>query len=254
MFGEPGQQIAYSFHEGPPGAPVILLVHGFTACRAAFQGNIAGLSRHFTVVSTELLGHGDSDAPEDKLTYSTEATCSRLLGVADELGLERFFLCGHSLGAAVAIRVALDSPERLRGLVMLNSNSAAAPPEWHAKSGPRIAELGERARAEGLAEGFDKIKPHAFAYTGTELSAKVSSFERLHELSVPTLVVAGTGDHAFMSNLPGMLEKLPSNRVRLVNLEGAGHAANLEQPEAFKAAVVDFAAELHSGEAEASNG
>ncbi len=268
MFGEPGERIAYSVHEGPASAPAMMLVHGLTASRASFLTNIEGLSRHFTVVSTELLGHGDSDSPRDKLSYRPEAACERLIGLADELGLGRFFLCGHSLGGALALRVALDQPRRLRGLIVINSNSAAGSPKWHADRGPALAELGARAVNEGmdfikrtrlypaaskrlpadaknaLATSFDEMEPHAFAHTGTELSARVSSWARLGELRVPTLVVAGTRDRLFMENLPAMLAEMPSDYVQAVELEGAGHAANLEQPAEFEAVVVAFAESL----------
>lgn len=265
MFGEPGQRIAYNVFDGPAGATTIMLVHGFTASQASFLSNIEGLRRHFTVVSTDLLGHGDSDSPLDRLAYRPEAAGARLVGLADELGLERFLLCGHSLGGALALRVALDRPQRLLGLIVINSNSAAATPKWHAERSPSLAEMGARAIVEGtefvkrtrlypaaskrlppdakaaIAASFDKMEPHAFALTGTELNTQASAFERLGELRVPTLIVAGTRDRMFMENLPAMLAQMPAEHVQTVELEGAGHAANLEQPAEFEAAVDRFA-------------
>ena len=131
-----------------------MLVHGLTASRASFLTNIEGLQRHFTIVPTDLLGHGDSDAPHEKLAYRPEAASARLLGLADELGLGRFLLCGHSLGGALTLRMALDYPDRFLGHVVINSNSAAGTPHWYAEHSPGLAQLGARALKEGM--GFVK--------------------------------------------------------------------------------------------------
>ena len=92
-----------------------------------------------------------------------------------------------------------------------------------------------------LAAGFEKMQPHSFALTATELSSRSSSFDRLGDLSIPALIVAGTRDKMFMEHLPGMLAQMPPDLVETVKLEGAGHAANLEQPGEFEAALVRFA-------------
>src|SRR5690606_29095906 len=113
-------QIGYRVHPGPAGAPPLLLVHGLIASSASFDANIAGLTRHFTVVTVDLLGHGDSDAPADIELYRPEAAVARITGLMDHLGYERTIVCGHSLGGAVAVRVALDAAPRVAGLVVIN--------------------------------------------------------------------------------------------------------------------------------------
>ena len=128
LSGAPGALIAYEVHEGPAGAPPLLLIHGFTASSASFVSNIEGLTRHFTVIACDLLGHGGSDAPDDPVAYAPSRAMERLAGLLDELDYESVLVCGHSLGGALALRFALDYPGRVAGVIVINSASAATVP------------------------------------------------------------------------------------------------------------------------------
>lgn len=271
-YGEPGQRIAYDVYEGaneaPGGAPPLLLLHGFTASSASFLSNIRELRQHFTVITTDLLGHGRSEAPEDPALYSPEATVARLAELIDHLGHNDVLLCGHSLGGAVALRFALDQPQKVAGLVVINSNSAAGTPEWREAVQPGLLTLAAKVRAEGtgflkesrlypaasnrlpadarqmLTADFETLTPAGVAGTAESLVAGVNARERLPELAVPTLIVIGDRDADFVAAAPEFLERLPARQTRWVTLEGAGHAANLESPEEFNAALVAFAEEI----------
>lgn len=268
LYGSAGERIAYEVTPGPEGAPPIVLIHGFTASRASFLSNVPGLSQRFTVVSVELLGHGESDAPADPAAYAPGPAVERIRGLLDELGHERVLLCGHSLGAALALRFALDEPGRLAGLVVLNSNSAAGSPEWREAAMPGMLSMAASIREHGvgfmkqtrlypghskrlppdareaLIAGFERARPEGFAGTAEGLVVNVNSWERLPELAVPTLVVIGDRDLDFVKNAPAFVERLPANLVETFTIEGAGHAANLERPALFDAAVVGFAEAL----------
>lgn len=267
-FGPAGQQIAYQVHAGPPGAPPIVLQHGFTASRASFLSNIGDLTRYFTVITVELLGHGDSDAPASIEPYRPGPACTRLAGLFDSLGYTRVLLCGHSLGAALALRFALDCPERLAGLIVMNSSSAAGTPAWRERAKPGMHELARRVREHGvdvirgtslypaasrrlppdakaaIAGDFAQLRPEGVAGTAEGLTIAVNAFERLGELRVPVLVIIGDRDRPFVEAAPAFLAALPQERLTTVTLAGAGHAANLEQPGPFRDAVVAFAREI----------
>lgn len=268
LFGRPGERIAYSVHQRSEGAPPLFLVHGFTASRASFGNNIEPLSEQFTVVVTELLGHGNSEAPDDSGPYGPGPAVGRILGLMDHLGYERVLLCGHSLGGALALRLALDAPERLAGLVIINSNSAAGTPEWRDAARPGLREMAARVRREGkdflkktrlypahsrrlppeirdqLAHDFDRTADAGVAGTAEALTVEVNAYERLGELRVPTLVVIGELDREFVRNAPPFVERMPAGMVQSVTIEGGGHAANVERREAFEAALLQFAAEI----------
>lgn len=258
--------MAYKVYAGPPGAPPLVLLHGFTASSAAFAANIATLRKQFTVVTCDLLGHGESDAPADAAAYAPDAAEARIVTLLDDLGYDKALLCGHSLGGALALRFALDHPERTAGLVVINSNSAAGAPEWRTKTAGGLARLSTRVRDEGvgfikesslypaagsrlprdarqqLARDFEQLTPGGVAGTAESLIVQVNAWERLREMAVPTLVVIGARDRAFADAAPAFLEQLPAASTKWITLPDAGHAAQLESPSAFNDALIAFAA------------
>lgn len=268
LFGTPGERISYELYAHPGGGPVLVLIHGLTASSASFLSNLPALCERFTVVTVELLGHGGSDAPEDASAYTADIQVARTLELLDHLSIRRFLLCGHSLGGGVAIRIALEAPERLSGLIVINSNAAAATPEWRERSRSTAKHTAARIRAEGtdflrdswvyparsrrlpgeardaLARDFDRITPAGLAGTYEALVPSVSAWERLPELAVPMLLVIGTRDEGFVKNSVAFIERLPKHLLRIVTLPGAGHAANLEAREDFERYLLEFADSL----------
>ena len=268
LYGEPESQIGYEIYPGPSGSPPLLMLHGFAASSAIWGSNIADLARSFTVVTVDLLGHGESDAPEALEQYTPEPAIARVVGLMDHLGYERAMLCGHAVGGALALRVALDHPQRVAGIVMVNSSSASGTPHWRTETQPRLETIAERIQVEGtwfirdsglnparskripdedrdrLTYDFDQTASAGLAGTAAGLVAQVNAWERLGELTVPALVIAGERDRDFMQGAPRMVGQMRQNRVQLVTFEDAGHAANLEEPDLFEDAVTSFAQEI----------
>ena len=268
QFGPPGERIGYVVHPHDEGAPPLFLIHGFTASSASFMSNLPDLEERFAVVTLDLLGHGTSDSPEDPALYEPEPTMRRIVNLMEQLGFQRAFFCGHSLGGAVALRLALDYPERVSGLCIINSNSAAGTPRWRDEVQPRLAEMATRLRSEGtnflresrlyparssrlpadaremLTRDFDRLIPAGVAGTAEGLVGKINAFERLPELTAPTLVIVGDRDSDFVQNAPRLVANMRNNVVQMVTIEEAGHAANLEQPELFVEALMSFAEEV----------
>lgn len=265
LFGAPGQRIGYEVYPHPQDAPPLVLLHGFTASSASFEANLDGLREHFTVVTVELLGHGASDAPIASAAYAPEQAVRRLVNLFDHLGYDQVMLCGHSLGGALALRFALDVPERLAGLVVINSSSAAGSPEWRETARAGMLAMAARVRSEGtgflkntrlypahsrrldpitkdlLTRDFDRIQPAGLAGTAESLVVEVNAYERHGELDVPMLLVVGDRDADFAPNAAAFAARFPAGLVRVAHLPEAGHAANIEQPREFEAAVTGFA-------------
>ena len=149
LLGAPGERIGYTVFKHPTGAPPLFLLHGFTASNASFLTNLPALRERFTVVTIDLLGHGESDAPTSPEPYAPGPAVERIVDLMDELDFEQVLLCGHSLGGALALRVALDYPDRVAGLVVINSNSAAGTPRWREQSQANLTQMAARLRAEG---------------------------------------------------------------------------------------------------------
>ena len=113
-------EIAWSMGgDGPP----LLLLHGFPQCRALWARVTPELARSYTVVCADLRGYGDSTKPvcaPDHANYAFRAMARDQLKLMQALGFARFHLAGHDRGARVAHRLALDYPETVRSLALMD--------------------------------------------------------------------------------------------------------------------------------------
>jgi len=114
--------VGISFRVGGAGPPLLLL-HGFPQTHAIWHKVAAALARRFTVVAADLRGYGDSDQPPttaDHAPYSKRAMAGDQIELMRALGHDTFDLCGHDRGGRVAHRLALDAPEAVRRLMLLD--------------------------------------------------------------------------------------------------------------------------------------
>ncbi len=117
-----GVKVAFDIlGDGPP----VLLLHGFPQTRAMWRPIAADLANRYTVITPDLRGYGASDKPgqdrpQDCSAYSFRALGQDLLGLMEALGQRNFHLAGHDRGARVAHRMALDAPERVRSLTVMD--------------------------------------------------------------------------------------------------------------------------------------
>lgn len=105
--------------EGPP----LLLLHGHPQTHVIWHELAERLAQHYTVVATDLRGYGDSSKPkgdEDHANYSKRAMASDQVAVMAELGFDRFYLCGHDRGGRVGHRLAMDHPQAVEKLMLLD--------------------------------------------------------------------------------------------------------------------------------------
>ncbi|WP_394618487.1 alpha/beta fold hydrolase [Lentzea sp. JNUCC 0626] len=104
---------------GPP----LLLLHGYPQTHVIWHRVAPALAEDFTVVATDLRGYGDSDKPApgpDDAEYSKRAMARDQLLVMNQLGFDRFGVAGHDRGGRVAHRLALDAPEAVSALAVLD--------------------------------------------------------------------------------------------------------------------------------------
>ena len=104
---------------GPP----LLVLHGYPETHLMWHGTAAALARRFTVVAADLPGYGDSHRPApsaDHAAHSKRAMAVDLVQAMAVLGHERFAVAGHDRGGRVAYRMALDAPERISALAVLD--------------------------------------------------------------------------------------------------------------------------------------
>ncbi|MEM6887747.1 MAG: alpha/beta hydrolase [Pseudomonadota bacterium] len=115
--GVNGQDIA--FVTGGNG-PAVLLLHGFPQTRAMWHATAPALAQTFTVVAADLRGYGASSKPPDTAAYSFRAMAADKHALMQRLGHKRFHVVGHDRGGRVAHRLALDAPEAVQSLVVMD--------------------------------------------------------------------------------------------------------------------------------------
>jgi haloacetate dehalogenase len=110
-------------HEVAGDGPPLLLLHGYPQTRLMWRGVAPALARRFTVVAADLRGYGESSKPPGDpahATYAKRAMAADQVGLMRELGFDRFAVVGHDRGARVAHRMALDHPEAVARLGVLD--------------------------------------------------------------------------------------------------------------------------------------
>ena len=245
-------------HEGT--GPYLLLVHGICSSRAQWRPNLAGLAEVSRPVVVELLGHGRSPSPTEDAAYTVEAYLARFEAIRAGLGAERWAICGQSFGAGLTLNYALAHPARVTRQVFTNSNSALAKRNPAVSDEMRLARLAgfeDRGRAALEAMPFypkrsgrlapdveaelladaERISLSGVAQGLRYTAPGLSVIDRFAETAVPTLLVNGRREKSFQPVRDEAARLLPA--LQIVDLDG-GHPVNLDQPEAFNAALRAF--------------
>ena len=138
--------------EGKPGAPTVVLVHGFAASLQAWEPWVGRLSGDYRLISLDLPGHGLTEAPKG-YRASTAGNVALVEALTRKLGAERFVLVGNSMGGAVAWNYALAHPDRLRGLVLVDA--AGWPGGRQGQDPPLVFKLLGNPAGRAILKSFD---------------------------------------------------------------------------------------------------
>ena len=229
--------------------PVLLLSHGYSATGEMWRGQVEALKDRFRVITWDMRGHGRSDYPEDAAAYSEALTVADMAALLDAAGAERAILGGLSLGGYMSLAFNVVHPERVRALLIIDTGPGYRNDEAREGWNKNALRTADRYESEGLARlqrGTAEMRTSAHrdasglvrAARGmlTQRDARVIS--SLPTIAVPSLVVVGADDAPFLAAADYMAGKIPG--AKKVVIEAAGHAANMDQPAAFNAAVRGF--------------
>lgn len=134
-----GIQLHYLHFQG--NGPTIILMHGLTANAHAFDGLIeAGLAPAFNVISVDLRGRGLSDHPASGYTMAEHA--KDIIGLLDQLGIDKADIGGHSFGALLTFYLAAHYPNRIHKMLLLDA-AAQMHPNTKEMLGPTLSRLGQ---------------------------------------------------------------------------------------------------------------
>jgi pimeloyl-ACP methyl ester carboxylesterase len=261
-------KLAYA--EAGAGGRPLLLVHGFTGAKEDFTDWLDPLAdAGWHAVAPDNRGHGASEKPDDETQYSFDALATDLLALADSLWGHnaRFVLLGHSMGGMAAQVLALRTPERVSGLVLMDTLPGPLPFVTSDDVELAIAvvrEQGIDGLAAALAErgsaldspahlrlvaerpGYVEFNDRKFrdtapaAYAGL-LRAMFNApdrLESLRSLAMPTLVITGEQDRPIVKPSMAMAEAIPG--AELAVIADAGHSPQFENPDAWWKALSAF--------------
>jgi 2-succinyl-6-hydroxy-2,4-cyclohexadiene-1-carboxylate synthase len=238
------------------GDPLVLL-HGFGDDRHSWDTLVTALSPEREVIRYDLRGFGQSSIAA-RLPYRHAADLKALL---DAFHLECCDLLGISLGGSIALNFALDHPQRVRRLVLINP--ALTGWDWSEDWRSRWLEIKRTARACGVEAAkalwwrhplFDtaraipaaaqQLRTRIARYAGTQWlyddeEPALPDVDRLPALSVRTLLLTGTEDQPDFRLIADLIEGAAS-AVKRVDLQGSGHLLTLEQPLQVLARVREF--------------
>lgn len=238
------------------GAPLLLL-HGLGSCTEDWELQLPAFARHFRVIAAGMRGHGRSARPPGP--YSVPQMAADVLGLLDALKVESAHIVGLSMGGMVAFQLAVDRPERVRSLVIVNSGPALVPRtagEWlRVQQRLALARLFPPARSgrflsqrlfpkpeqeemrQQLVERWARNDQRAYLASMRALVGW-SVLDRIGAIQQPVLVISGDRDYTPVESKRAYVARLPN--ARLLVIEDSGHATPIDQSERFNAVVLDF--------------
>lgn len=264
-----GARIAYVDAGHQEGETTLLLVHGFPLSHAMWRRQIDGLTDIRRVIAPDLRGYGDSTlggwpSEEDASDASLDRYADDLAMLLDAAGaVEPVVFCGFSMGGYIAWSFWRRHRERVRAMVLADTRVVADNDtaratrykmadhvaEWGAA---RVAELmrpnlfgpsAEQSVIDETVRVISATDPRAIAASQRTMAARPDSTALLAGVDAPTLVVVGADDAISPADeMRGVADAIPGAEFALI--EGAGHMAPVEQPEAFNDALRGFLAGL----------
>jgi 3-oxoadipate enol-lactonase len=249
-----GQRIRFEDTGGD--GPTVVLSHGFLMDREMFAHQVEALAPEFRVVTWDQRGFGETEYDGEPFTYWNSAR--DCLGLLDHLGIDEAVLGGMSQGGFLSMRAALLAPQRVRALVLIDTQSGTEDPErlpayrqmqqtW-LEAGPVdeltqvVAQLiiGDPELNEVWIAKWKQLPRDRLKEPGDTLLGRDDITDRLHEISCPAIVFHGTADASIDIELGHQLcERLPDCRG-LVRIEGGTHASNLTHPDEVNGPLLEF--------------
>jgi 2-succinyl-6-hydroxy-2,4-cyclohexadiene-1-carboxylate synthase len=244
--------------------PAVLLLHGFTGRGSDWAPVLAELRRSSTTLVVDLLGHGRSDAPSDPMRHAIERQALDIAELLHRFGVTSrapATVIGYSLGARVAVRIAVDRPDLVDGLILESPSAGFAEPDGRAARRAADACLADTIERDGLAAfvtaweaapvfASERRLPEstrarirasrlrndpaglAASLRGAGQGSMKPLHDRLHAITCPTLIVAGKLDPTGVERARVVAAGIEA--ARLVVLPDRGHAPHRESPAAFR--------------------
>jgi 2-succinyl-6-hydroxy-2,4-cyclohexadiene-1-carboxylate synthase len=264
------ERMAWAVTERGSGTPLLLL-HGFTGTGASWADHLDAFAERARVLAPDLPGHGRTPVTATQAAMTVEATADALATLLRERGAMPAHVLGYSMGARVALRLAVAHPSAVEHLVLESPSAGIADPVDRAARREADNAIAGRIERDGIAafvtiwERGPVFATHAaldpellarqrairLASDPAGLAASLraagqGAMEPLHgrlgAVTAPTLVIGGTLDTVGRPRAEEVAAGVPGARLAL--LDGVGHTPHLEAPDAFRRLVLDFIPEV----------
>ncbi|HEX4672866.1 MAG TPA: alpha/beta hydrolase [Solirubrobacteraceae bacterium] len=249
-----GQRIRYEDSGGD--GPAVVFSHGFLMDHEMFHPQRDALAPEFRIIAWDERGFGDTEFDGKPFTYWDSA--KDCLGLLDHLGIQQAVLAGMSQGGFLSMRAALLAPERVRALVLIDTQSGPEDAE-HLPAYKQMQETWlQVGPVDDLAQAIANIiisepglnetwiakwrqRPKdAFKAPGDCLLDRDDITDRLGEITCPAIVFHGTEDQAITMGQAQQLSRELPNCTGLVPIEGAAHASNLTHADQVNGPLLEF--------------
>src|SRR6185369_16214472 len=253
-----GIQINYRI-DGPEGAPWVTMSNSLATTHRMWDAQMEAFTKLYRVLRYDKRGHGETDVAPGP--YSFELLADDVLALLDALQITRTHFVGLSMGGMTGMTMALRKPSVLQTLVLCDTTSKdplGDPALWQQRidavnAGGSMEPLVESTVARFLTPDTVKNRPavadavRAMVRTTPiggyaaccQAISKLNLTDRLHEISIPTMVAVGADDPATTVEMSRTIHQRIAGS-ELVILKDAAHLSNLEQPDAFNEAVLGF--------------
>lgn len=244
--------------------PRLMMLHGFTGSSANWSEIVGQLSSNYTLITPNILGHGETDSPDHSERYRMEQVAEDIVKI---MGNDPLHLLGYSMGGRLALYIAIHYPQLVKSLILESSSPGLQTEEERATRRQSDDALAQRILDGGIKNFVnfwesislfdsqnnlpDAIKARlrtqrltnnpiglANSLRGMGTGSQPSLWDSIASLQMPILLLAGELDTKFTQISYQMHALIPQSIVQII--PSAGHTIHNEQPETYAHVISDF--------------
>ena len=261
------------YYEETGGGTPLVFSHEFAGSHESWDPQVRFFARRYRVITYNDRGYPPSTVPDDPAAYSEEQSVEDLRALLDYLGIERAHIAGLSMGGAIALKFGIAHPERCYGVVVAGAGTGTVNREQFERDVRATIRLFEEGGTDAAAQLYTRgparvqllrkdprgwqvfhdlflthsARGSALTLRGVQL-ARRSIYQvegELRSVQPPVLIMVGDEDEPCLE--PGLFMKRRIPNAGLVIFPKSGHAINLEEPDLFNRAVLDFLTAVEQG-------
>lgn len=238
---------------------VLLLLHGLGSTKADWDYQVDEFAKEFRIIAPDLRGHGNSSKPSARSEYGIDKCARDMQLLLQELGIERCTVVGFSMGGAIAFEMAIEFPDLLSKMVIINTapdfNDLGEMGEEMVRERTKaLKDTGMEPLARQISEGMfpeedQKQLKNAFFQRACKnpVEAYYNSFitlmewgigEKIGQIKIPVLIVASQFDYTPVSLKESYAKKMAHAEV--VVIKDSRHGVTMDQPAKFNEALLKF--------------